>query len=59
MTAIAAAAQYMAKTQDGSPCKSETVEGRKLCWQHAKAVAQCAAVTEDGKKCTRKKVQPC
>ena len=37
MTAIAAAAQCMAKTQDGSPCKREAVEGRKLCWQHAKA----------------------
>ena len=49
-----AAAQCMAKTQDGSPCKREALEGRKLCWQHAKAVAQCAAVTEDGKKCTRK-----
>ena len=32
-----AAAQCMAKTQDGSPCKREAVEGRKLCWQHAKA----------------------
>ena len=49
-----AAAQCMAKIQDGSQCKREAVEGRKLCWQHAKAAAQCAAVTEDGKKCTRK-----
>ena len=23
-------------------------------WQHAKAVGSCAAMTEDGKKCTRK-----
>ena len=40
MTAFAAAAQCMAKTQDGSPCKREALEGRKLCWQHDKPPAK-------------------
>ena len=35
-------------------CKREAVEGGQYCWQHAKAVGTCAAMTEDGKKCTRK-----
>ncbi len=53
VTFSAWAVQCSAKTEDGAQCKREALEGRKLCWQHAKAAAQCQAVTAEGTKCKR------